>query len=150
MPGTSQRNNTRVLIHWESCLQGLEIPAIEPARLVPTRTTGLQAQTTMTVVPQELKSQTRKAKIAREAKAMPPKRRLPPPSAIKLAELESRRLQGRSQAARVGRVAGGRSVLRDPYEITTCYPRPERPGPPGPTRVTAPHLCCLGHQCTLL
>ena len=26
---------------------------------------------------------------------------------------------------------------------------PERPGPPGPTRVTAPNAYCLGHHCTL-
>ena len=26
---------------------------------------------------------------------------------------------------------------------------PEQPGQPGPARVTAPHVYCLGHQCTL-
>ena len=40
-PATSLRNHfnhTHVLVHWESCLQGLETPATEPA--LPTRTTG--------------------------------------------------------------------------------------------------------------
>ena len=31
-PATSPRNITHVLVHWESCLQGSEIPAAEPAR----------------------------------------------------------------------------------------------------------------------
>ena len=31
-PATFARNHTRVLVHSESCLQGLEIPAIEPTR----------------------------------------------------------------------------------------------------------------------
>ena len=29
-PASSPQNHTHVLVHWESCLQGLEIPATEP------------------------------------------------------------------------------------------------------------------------
>ena len=32
MPATSPRNHKHVLVYWERCLQGLEIPATEPAR----------------------------------------------------------------------------------------------------------------------
>ena len=50
-PATSPRNHTHVLVHWESCLQGSEIPAAEPARA----DSDIRARTTITVVPQNPK-----------------------------------------------------------------------------------------------
>ena len=49
---TYPRNHTRVLVLWESCLQGLEILATEPALAGSSRLgqPGLRARTTITVL----------------------------------------------------------------------------------------------------
>ena len=60
---------------------------------------------------------------------------------------------GRTSSFRVGRVAvGRRPAPRAPRSRAKSANRdPERPGPPDPARVTvtAPHVYCLGHHCTL-